>query len=318
VSAPTNTLIWTIGSGGLIGSAINQKSEFPFQATPVRWSDSNLALIDLKQNLNKFLDQSNQYSRWAIVWAAGSATTSTHQDQADQELELFQKFIDELSGQHPNTSGEFLLISSAGGIYAGSSNPPFTEDTPPCPIGIYGALKLAQEDIARNGLAHADFRVTIARVSNAYGPGQDLTKLQGLISRLALGTIKRDPLNLFVPLSTVRDFIYTEDLAARVQQLICEEQISVNPRIRIIASETGSSLAYVIKVCQDVFHRKIPIAFGSHPSASAQAADLRFTSKFSDQQDSLIHVTSLPVGIKAVFDDLLERSTQGSDLTTVS
>jgi UDP-glucose 4-epimerase len=311
VSAPTNTLIWTIGSGGLIGSAINQKSEFPFQAIPVRWSDSNLALIDLKQNLSKFLDQSDHYSRWAIVWAAGSATTSTHQDQADQELELFQKFIDELSSQHPNTSGEFLLISSAGGIYAGSSNPPFTEQTVPHPISVYGHLKYAQEKALSRLCDLPWLRLSIARVSNAYGPGQNLTKLQGIISKFALSTLTREPINLFVPLSTVRDYIYVTDLGRKVQDLINKPALESDQgaiRIRIIASGTGTSLAQVFRTCQDVFHRKIPTAMGVHPSSTSQALDLRFKTDFPDPHSG--NETTLPIGIKSVFEDVSIRLTQ--------
>lgn len=303
-----DSLIWTIGSGGLIGRAINAQSTHPFHAKPIRWRNNADALEDLRSNLSRFNAQASLFTSSAIIWAAGAATTTTTPHQADNELNLFTEFMQVL-GEHSlnHAINDFVLISSAGGIYAGAQNPPFTEETPPAPIGVYGNLKLQQELIAIEKLAHCDIHLTIARVSNAYGPGQDVTKLQGLISRLALCTIKREPINLFVPLSTVRDFIFTADLATRIHALIQEDSTDTAHRIRIIASEQGTSLGYLIKVSQNVFHRRIPIALGSHPSASAQAPDLRFSSLHTNSQTLLTNSTSLPIGIKATFDDLSRR-----------
>lgn len=310
MTAPKETLIWTIGSGGLIGSAIDQQSQHPYIAQSINWQDNFLALSDLKENLADFTAQSIRYDNWAIVWAAGAATTATTAERAWLELELFTKFLNELALTSTAKPGEFILISSAGGIYAGSSNPPFTEATVPAPIGIYGDLKLSQERTAEEILKSSQVGLSIARVSNAYGPGQDLKKLQGLISLLALSTIQREPINLFVPLSTVRDFIFTADLARMLQEMIYFPNGPGEPRIKILASENGTSLAYLIKVCQNVFHRKIPIAMGSHPSSKVQAADLRFKSLVENcaSQES----TALEVGIKVVYDDILHRTTQGS------
>ena len=53
----------------------------------------------------------------------------------------------------------------------------------------------------------------IGRFSNLYGPGQNLGKLQGLISRLALSAVTRQPINIFVPLDTIRDYVYVDDAA---------------------------------------------------------------------------------------------------------
>jgi len=311
----TSTLIWTIGSGGLIGSAINQQSSNPFKAEKIRWNDNNQAFADLLNNLTSFTNEirNHHYTRWAIVWAAGSATTTSNQLRADSELRLLTEFLNALSNTFGEaaftTPGTFLLISSAGGIYAGSKNPPFTEATEPHPIGVYGELKLAQEIATQELLKSTNIEVVIARVSNAYGPGQDLTKLQGLISRLALSTLTRDPINLFVPLSTVRDFIFTSDLAAQIHALLQRQETNnkdENNKIRIVASGSGTSIGQVLRTCQGVFHRKIPTAMGSHPSAGAQAADLRFSSIYSADSGQLTP-TPLPVGIKIVFDDVSRR-----------
>lgn len=313
-----STLIWTIGSGGLIGSAINHLSGHAFNAKSISWSQPDQAISDLDSNLRVFVNQAADYFGWAIIWAAGSATTASSPRQASLELEVFSAFITLLADEHPPVTGEFVLISSAGGVYAGSTNPPFTEETEPRPIGTYGQLKLDQELQAIHALGSSDrdeampaIRVTICRVSNAYGPGQNLTKLQGLISRLAISTLQRDPVNLFVPLATVRDFIFTTDIARRVHALLqhtCTDNHAV--RIRIIASEQPTSLGQLVRLCQSVFHRRIPIAMGTHPSSQAQVSDLRFRSRYEDSR-SAESPTQLPIGIKAVFDDIAQRVAQG-------
>lgn len=308
-----NTLIWTIGSGGLIGSAINEQSQHPFESTKINWHDNAQALTDLTNNLAEFNAQTTRYESWAIIWAAGAVTTTADQQKADEELELFTTFLTHLSKNTSHQDGIFILVSSAGGIYAGSNNPPFTEDTEPQPIGVYGYLKLAQEVAVQAQLRLTNIKVLITRVSNAYGPGQDLTKLQGLISRLALSTLTRDPINLFVPLSTVRDFIFTSDLASKVHKLQKHHIVNPDqdPAIRIVASESGTSIGQVLRTCQEVFHRKIPAAMGSHPSSAAQATNLRFESRYSEES-KLRTLTQLPVGIKTVFDDVSRRLAQDS------
>jgi nucleoside-diphosphate-sugar epimerase len=84
-------------------------------------------------------------------------------------------------------------------------------DSEAVPLSAYGELKLHQEATARLMLEGV-CAVLVGRVSNLYGPGQNLAKLQGLISRLALAAATRQPLNIFVSLDTLRDYIYVDDV----------------------------------------------------------------------------------------------------------
>jgi len=47
----------------------------------------------------------------------------------------------------------------------------------------------------------------VGRMSNLYGPGQNLKKVQGLISQMCLRVLTRQPLVLYVPLDTIRDYL---------------------------------------------------------------------------------------------------------------
>ena len=299
-------LTWTVGSGGLIGSAIQRASSNPFATQSVSWANPEAALRTLRDDLETFARQAGN-GPWSIIWAAGATTTSATQAQADAEAEFFSIFLRELVTANLSRQGTFFLCSSAGGVHTGSSHPPFTESTTPAPISPYGRARLAQEEAARAFL-EGKARVVIGRISNVYGPGQKLDKLQGLISRLAISSITRQPLSLFVPLSTVRDYVYVDDVAAAVHGWVAQSQTEPldTQRVRVIASGQGTSIGQLLRIAQGVGHRRVPVAMASHPSSSNQAADLRFVPSANPLVPHPT-ITSMPIGMKATFDDIRWR-----------
>ena len=300
----TQPLTWTIGAGGLIGAAINAKATHRFTGSPIPWSEVIAAGQTLVADLDRFIVKAGT-GPWTIVWAAGAATVASSEAQTDAETGVIRTFMERLRESHPTGQGVFFLTSSAGGVFAGAKHPPFTQDTEPMPIGPYGWSKLANEAAARGVLAET-CSVVIGRFSNIYGPGQNLAKMQGLISRLALSAATREPLNLFVPLSTVRDYIYADD-AAQVAHLWIDEahaEAANAANLRLIASGHGTSVGQLLRTTQDVTHRKVPIAMGSHPSSALQAPDLRFIPS-QPATGSMPALTSLPIGMKRVFDAVL-------------
>ena len=86
-------------------------------------------------------------------------------------------------------------------------------------MSAYGESKLEQERIVRAWSAATGVPAAIGRFSNLYGPGQDLTKPQGIISRLVRASLRGEPLLVFVPLDTVRDYLFAADAARRVGAL---------------------------------------------------------------------------------------------------
>jgi len=300
---------WVIGAGGLIGSAIHAQTTQGFDPGSIPWSDDHRAKKFLAEALRLFTQHAGN-EPWSIIWAAGAGTTVSPDEVFEREISVFEKFMDDVAAGAPAGPGVVALISSAGAVHAGSSRPPFTEVTSPAPISAYGRAKLEQERVATDRLA-GRIPLLICRVSNAYGPGQDLTKLQGLVSRLALSTYTREPLHLFVPTSTVRDYIFTSDIADRVHSWIAYLLMkgTLEPTTVVIASGQGTSIAYLVKMAGDVSHRRIPIAMGTHPSSGDQPLDSRFVpTAIPGARDRA--ATSLPVGVKAVFDDISLRLAQ--------
>ena len=199
--------------------------------------------------------------------------------------------------------GTFALASSAGGVYAGSFSPPFDSLTPARPLGAYGHLKLSQEEMAQEVLGDS-MRILITRLANLYGPGQNLTKLQGLISRLALAATTRDVLTVFVPLDTLRDYMYVDDAADDVLYWISQPHNDLG--IRVVATGNAKSLGFVIGQMNAIVRKRIPIAYGSHESANVQAMDMRLEPNRRGHSDSGSG-TPLPIGMKRVLMDVMAR-----------
>src|SRR4029450_2875227 len=133
-------------------------------------------------------------------WAAGAGVMRTNQSALDEELAVFRAFCHYVSEVVRPGRGGFYLLSSAG-VYAGSQDPPFDADTIPRPLNPYGRTKLAQEGLVEKIVAPL-VPVTIGRAANVYGPGQNLAKEQGLVTRLALCSVLDRPATIFAPLST--------------------------------------------------------------------------------------------------------------------
>lgn len=295
-------ITWVVGGGGLLGSAILRRCEDSFVSTPVPWSDPASAADVLASDAARFQREAGD-APWTVIWAAGAATVSTSAEHAARELTALEALLTALRTHRPAGAGTVFLSSSAGGVYAGSTSPPFDVHTAPAALSPYGELKLAQERQAAEQLAGV-CPLVIGRFSNLYGPGQNLGKLQGLISRLALSAVTRQPINIFVSLDTIRDYIFVDDAAAATMAAVrvTAQESEQATRTLVIASGQPVTIGQLIRTTNLIAKRRVPVALGSHPSAGAQSLDLRLI-----PTEPLARTTPLPTGIKAVYLDVLNR-----------
>ena len=292
---------WVIGRGGLLGSAVSRLVGEPFDAADVPWDDPPAAGARLQADLARFRREADERP-WRIVWAAGAATTSTPAPEAIAEVEPLRGLLTALRDRPPAGPGAMFLTSSAGGVYAGSHPAPFDEHSTPVALSPYGELKLTQERLAVEMLAGA-CPLVIGRISNLYGPGQNLAKLQGLISRLALAVVTQQPISIFVPLDTIRDYIYVDD-AARAVLTATDGAIMdrTDQRTIIVASGRPVTVGQLIRTMALVTKHRVPVAYGMHASAAAQSLDLRLTPSVGVEAP-----TPLPAGMKTAYLDILDQ-----------
>lgn len=296
-------LVWVIGAGGLLGSSVTEAARDAgadvFPATPIAWESPAAAQEALEDNLRAFAYQADGRP-WSVAWCAGSTVVASSDEQAEAEFALLDGFLVALSAATPSGPGVFFLASSAGGVYAGSAEPPFDAQTPPVPVSPYGHLKLRQERAVEERL-RGHVPVVLGRLSNLYGPRTNPGKGQGLIPLLCRATVHRRALNLYVSMDTLRDYLYADDAGELVWGAIEDAQgSSATARIVVLASGEATTVARVVATVQNVAHRRVPIALGTHPSSHHQVVDLRLVP--SPLTGQAVQITPLATGIKRVLD----------------
>jgi UDP-glucose 4-epimerase len=298
---------WVVGGGGLLGGQLVAGATTAgraVHASKVPWHDPDAAVSALARDAERLL---GTFGGVDLLWAAGAGVVATGQDALDGEVAVLDAVVDELVAacdRHPGTTLRAFLASSAGGVYAGSADPPFTETTPPSPLSPYGTAKLASESAVRR-LTGSGASVLVGRIANLYGPGQHLDKPQGLITQLCRAEVQRSPLLIYVSLDTARDYVYVRD-AARMVLAGMDRLSEVGPGaavVKILASQSAVTLATIIGELSRITKRRAPIVLGTSSSTPFQTRDLRFRSTVWPEVDRLA-TTTLASGIGATFADV--------------
>jgi UDP-glucose 4-epimerase len=190
--------------------------------------------------------------------------------------------------------GAIALVSSAGGVYAGTRDAVIDELAPEAPIAAYGQGKLVQEALLLNqALVSAGCRTLVARVSTVYGPAQSGGSRQGLIAHLARRIVMNQPAKIFVPLDTVRDYVYADD-AARVIIGSLEACTEAGSRtVKIVASERPATVADIVATFQRLSHRALRFTTGLSASSGLYDWRSRFRSIVLPEQSRLATTTLL-------------------------
>ncbi len=304
-------LTWIVGRGGLLGSAVSRAVGPKFAAVPVPWGNHDASAAVLDSDLERFIGAARN-DDWSVIWAAGSAVVGSTADKLAAETRIMSHLVARMRDSRPEGRGAFFLSSSAGGIYAGSAHPPFRESTLPRPLSPYGETKLAQEEILRTMLEGC-VPLVIGRFSNLAGPGQNLMKQQGLVSQLCRAAVTRQSLSVFVPMETLRDYLYVDDAAAMVRTLVenaVYEQPST-PVLRNISSQRPVSVCAVLRTVEQVAHRTVRIALGTSPSSKYQVRDLRLCTHFQHEFRG-VAITPFPVTVKRIYDHVLRLQTMSN------
>jgi nucleoside-diphosphate-sugar epimerase len=311
------TLAWVVGRGGLLGShvesALRGRTGWDVhRAAPFPW-DNPEALRHAMDGAAAAYDEAvgahgKGSGSGAVYWCAGSGIVGASVATLAAETESFEYFLSRLGG---GAVGRFFLASSAGGIWAGSSDRPITEDSLPRPISLYGVAQLDKEATLARWAAHSGASTLVGRLSNLYGPGQDRTKPQGLVSHLTRSLIQGQPAHVFVSLDTIRDYLYVGDAAEAVVRAM--ERLGDEPRhlMKIFASEQATTVGELIGAFRRTAKRPLKVVTGLHAVARQQPPVLQFRSTV--WRDAVPAArTGLVEGIDRVFRHELARYQSGS------
>lgn len=315
MSAAGVTLV--VGGGGLVGSnvlrALAKRRRVVVRAQ-VPWSEPGAARVALRAGIVEALAAAGG-GPLDIAWCAGAGTVATTQDDLDREVAQFAAFLADLQAEVPAGADlAFFLASSAGGLYAGSSAPPFDEHTEPRPLAPYGWAKIRMEEELLAAVERLDAPALLGRLANVYGPGQNLAKAQGVVSRLCVAHLARSPLPVTVSLDTIRDYLFVTDAAEMIVtglEGLRDRRAATGERVvvKVMASGRSTTLSTMIAESNRVFHRRAPVSIVSSGSPG-QVRDLRLRSVVWTELQSCAR-TTLAAGFErtaeAVAEDVVRR-----------
>ena len=306
---------WVVGSRGLLGSAVcrelRARGRTP-QRELIRWEDAAEARLDLRAGIVRMLADAGD-GDWNVAWCAGAAVIGSTTASLAHDLAVVDGFFSDLTelatAAGPSTLGRgaVFFASSAGGVYAGSSTPPYDERTVPVTLSPYGAAKLDQEGVVGAFSERTGVPVLIGRISNLYGPGQNLAKPQGLVSHVCRAYWSGQPVSVYVPMDTLRDYLFVDDAAGMIVAGLdgIRDRTAATPAgrvvVKVMASQQATSIAALVGEFRRVLKRSTRVVFRASARTSAQALDLRLRSVEWPELDRFVR-TPMPVGIRRTVD----------------
>lgn len=144
---------------------------------------------------------------------------------------------------------KYVYVSSGGAVYGPSDKSLIEENDPKKPINFYGLSKLLFEEYITFISRTAGLNYLILRPSNPYGPHQNPNKKQGLIAVVADKVMRGDSIEIWGDGSIIRDYVWVEDLAGAVNELLKRNEWNQEYNI---GAGVGHSIGDVIHVIEEV------------------------------------------------------------------
>jgi UDP-glucose 4-epimerase len=272
----------------------------------VPWEDADAATPALRNAIGRFL-RAGRGDALSVCWTAGSGVVGTSDEALLRERTYLREALDELDrlkGTRPAL--KLFFASSAGGVYAGVDG--FADErTEPVATSAYGRSKILQERTVADWAARAGGSALIGRISNLYGPAQDLAKPQGFISHLLVAMIGRREFTLTVPGHTIRDFVFTDDIGRRIAAWLASPTSDSGVVTKVLASGRSTNLVGVARIAARVTRLPTKVLFAQPSDSVVQPAVLRFVSRELVRLDEKHPARTLECGLRETWQAVLQR-----------
>lgn len=196
---------------------------------------------------------------------------------AERDLSLFDELISSnlkvllnLYERFKGTSSLKLFVQFGSSEEYGSIGSPFKEENREYPNSPYALVKQLTTNTVLMLHRNYGFPAMVVRPGNLFGPGQNKNKfIPYVIDRLRKG----EPLNVS-PCEQKRDFIYVDDFADNVHELIKDYKNCVGEIVNV-SSGSSISLKAIIEFYRDKLHSASNINYGALPYRENEVMDLR-------------------------------------------
>lgn len=203
-----------------------------------------------KEHVSTLLSQSE------VVFYLVSSTVPG--DDVDVSKELFlnvSQLLRALELSEFHKIQKFIFFSSSS-VYGAQQVFPTNEASVPLPISAHGIQKLTMEYYIGLFARRSGVTCKVVRLSNPFGPGQNIHGRQGFIS-IVIGHLKQgSPVNIRGTGEDVRDYIYIDDVVDACLRLVTTESQEL---IFNFGCGLGYSLNSVLEIFEQLLGHSIPV-----------------------------------------------------------
>jgi UDP-glucose 4-epimerase len=297
-----------IGGGGLLGShlIVELQSQGISVLRPTlsfSWEDTEMLSKQFRLVIEEFTKTVNLSEEWFIYWSAGIASMHSSEQDLSKETYQFNDFIQAtLKSSLDLSKGALIFSSSAGAVYAGSKERLISEDSSVAPINPYGLEKLKQEKLLEAILsAHPEFTILITRISTLYGVRNRQSSSQGLLAHISRKVVLNQPIHIYVPLETMRDYIHAQDAALCIIKTVRDIQNKGGGIFtKIVAYERAHSIADIMGLFKRLSHKNLRTIHYSIPSTEYYQNNVQFRS-VNFMESSKTYRRNLLIGISQLI-----------------
>ncbi len=190
-----------------------------------------------------------------------------------------------------------IFPSSGGTVYGNNVSESNKEIDSTEPYSPYGIGKLAIENYLRYFKKSHGLDYIVYRLSNPYGPGQNLLGKQGVIPIFLNKILKNEDLTIFGDGEMVRDYIYIDDVINMITKTYDQK---TNYSVYNIGSGVGESVNQIVDILRRVTEKNVSTSHVATPLSYVEKSVLnieRFTSEFN-----ILPEVTLENGIKSTWE----------------
>lgn len=146
-------------------------------------------------------------------YAWGSLPASANANPGGDLLGNVGPLIAMLEALQRRGDGRVIFSSSGGTVYGRPQQIPVPEDHALAPINAYGAGKATAEIYLSLFRSMHGMDCRIARISNPFGAGQNISRGQGAVTTFIQHAMSDEPITIWGTGAVVRDYIHINDTA---------------------------------------------------------------------------------------------------------
>lgn len=283
------TRVWVLGAGGMLGGAISkelhrQGANIYKYSESFFWKSPDQLRLQFSLAVKEFLKVNSDGDNWEIYWAAGVGFMGSSKADLESETVALETLLSllrqELGGS--NTSGCIGFASSAGALYARCLDFEITEASPVTAVTNYAKNKLAQEQLLEEFASSVTgIKLFIARFSTLFGPGQSFGKQQGLLSHIARCALRHQPVEIFVPLDTSRDYLFVDDASRDfIESLRVLRNQDCVTRIKIIVAERSVTISEIVSTFNSLIKKRVSVIYNHNGMTDLYAPRVAYRTIF--------------------------------------